>query len=245
VEVFEGSADSTPDMVRALDGVDTVLHVAHIRFAPTLIAAMTRRGGTYRFVALSSTRVLSRFATPLRELVRAGEETVRAAPATIRWTILREAMIFGWPGDRNIGRMADWVRRHRFVPLFGSGRNLVQPLFVLDLVAAIEACLERPVAVGHTYTLAGPEAMTWRDMVRAVARAVDAPRPVFVRLSYGASLRGARVLRRLWPAFPLDPEVVERFGEDRSFSILPACRDLGFSPTPFEQALDLKFRGEG
>ena len=84
-----------------------------------------------------------------------------AAPAGVRWTILRSAMIFGGPEDNNLARVAAAVRRWRVFPMFGPGRNLVQPVFVWDLVEALVACLERPEAAGRCYTIAGPEAMTY------------------------------------------------------------------------------------
>ena len=244
VEIIEGSAGSPRDLARAAEGLSTVVHLAHIRFAPALVEALSERVLPARFIVLSSTRLFSSFETPLREAVRRGEKEVMAAPSHIQWTILRPSMIFGGPGDRNIERLARFMRRSPVLPIFGSGANLVQPLFVWDLVDAIVACLERPATVGGVYTLAGPEPMAYRDMVRAVAYASGSRRPFIVRLPLKPSLRFVKALRRIWPGSPLNPEMVERFAEDRSFDISLARRDLGFAPTPFDLALERKFRRE-
>ena len=258
LEIVHGSAQSAADLAVSLEGINTVIHLAHIRFAPVLIRVLSESlapatssssapslpssPSRRRLIAMSSTRMLSRFATDTRDAVRAGEEAITSAPPSIRWTILRPSMIFGGPDDNNLERLATVLRRHRFFPLFGSGRNLVQPIFVWDLVDAIVACLERPATVGRCYTLAGPEPLPFRAMVETVARACGAKPPVFVRLPLGPSLVLARCLRRLWPNSPLDPEAIQRFGENKVFDISKARRDLAFAPTPLAEALERKFK---
>jgi nucleoside-diphosphate-sugar epimerase len=272
VEIVYGSAESEKDLVGALEGLNTVLHLAHIRYAPVLVRAIGARlgsgaspspptpasapapasespsaapaaaGGEIRLVALSSTRLFSRFPSETQDAVRAGEEAILSAPPGVRWTILRSAMIFGGPDDNNLERVAAAAKRWRVFPVFGAGNNLVQPVFVHDLVDAIVACLERPRAAGRCYTIAGDDAMTYREMIRAVARACGAKAPVFLSLPRAPSLWAARLLRRVCPRAAFDPEMIERFGEDKRFDISDARRDLGFSPTPFVEALARKFR---
>lgn len=245
LEIATGSADDPADLRRALAGVATVIHLAGHRFTPALIAALAAEAPReFRLLAQSSTRLLSRFETPTRASVERAEGLVFAAPRTIRWTILRPSMIFGGPEDNNLERVAKALRRSRVFPLIGGGRNLVQPLFVWDLVAAHVAALARPESVGQAYTLAGPEAVTYRAMIEAVARAAGLPRPLFVPLPIGPMRFAARLARGLWRRSPLHPEMVQRFAEDKAFDTAPARRDLGFAPTPLDEALARKFRGE-
>ena len=244
LEVVFGSADDPAELRLALENVPTVVHLAGHRFAPLLIETLAELGRPFRLVFQSSTRLLSRYPTPVRESVREAERAIKAAPKQIAWTILRPSLIFGGPEDNNLERLARFLRRSRLVPIFGRGRNLVQPLFVWDLVAAHLACLERPISVGRVYNLAGPEALTYRAMVEAVARAAGTRAPVFVPLPPGLSLSAARLFRRIWPASPLNPEMIERFGEDKAFDVEPAQRDLDFEPTALEQALARKFHGQ-
>ncbi|HUT22876.1 MAG TPA: NAD(P)H-binding protein [Sumerlaeia bacterium] len=244
VQIIVGSAASPRDVARAAEGANTVVHLAHIRFAPALIEALSERVLPVRLIALSSTRLFSSFESPARETVQKGEEEVMAAPSHIQWTILRPSMIFGGPSDRNIERLARFMKRSPVLPIFGSGANLVQPLFVWDLVDAIVACLERPATARHTYTLAGPEPMAYRDMVEAVAYASGSRTPLVIPLPLKPSLWFAKALRRIWPGSPLNPEMIERFAEDRSFDISPARRDLDLCPTSFDRALERKFRRE-
>lgn len=245
LEVVTGSADSPADLHRALGGVATVIHLAGHRFTPGLVAALASQAPReFRLLVQSSTRLFSRFETPTRASVEHAEGAVCGAPRTVRWTILRPAMIFGGPEDNNLQRVANALRRWRVFPLIGGGRNLVQPLFVWDLVAAHVAALQRPESQGQAYTLAGPEAVAYRAMIEAVARAAGLPRPLFVPLPIAPLLLAARLACGVWRRSPLHPEMVERFAEDKAFDIAPARRDLGFAPTPLDEALARKFRGE-
>jgi nucleoside-diphosphate-sugar epimerase len=244
LEIVEGSADSVADWLRVCEGVGTVVHMAHIRFAPTLVEALRQIDRPVRLIVTSSTRLMSRYESPVREQVRLGEEAVQKAPEHVAWTILRPAMIFGGPSDHNIERLAGLLRKTPVFPLFGRGENLVQPLFTWDLVGAFISCLELDVSIGKTYVLAGPEAMTYRQMVEAVARAMGLRPPLFLPVPRRPAIALARLIRLLWPKGPIDPEAIRRFGEDRAFDIGPARVELGFHPTPFSKALARKFRRE-
>ena len=240
IETVRGSAADAADLERLTEGVRTVINIAHIRYAPEIVRALERRGEPVRLLVMSSTRLLSKYETPIREVVRRGEEAVRAAAENVRWTILRPSMIYGGPDDNNIERMAAALRKRRFAPVVGSGRNLWQPVFVWDLVDAAVAALERFEAIGKAYTLAGPEPMAYVDVVRAVARAAGAGEPVLVRVPRWAALVAARLWVTVRPRSTVY-ETVQRFGEDRAFDISEARRDLGFEPVAFEEGLRRKF----
>src|SRR3546814_3666916 len=57
------------------------------------------------------------------------------------------------------------------LPLPGGGRNLVQPILVDDLASAVAAAV-RAVDPPRSIVLAGPEPMTYAEMVKACAGAV-------------------------------------------------------------------------
>ena len=244
LEIVQGSADSAEDLERAAEGVQAVLHLAHIRYSPYVVEALSKKTYPVRVIATSSTRLMSTFRTPLREVVREGEAAFHSAPPNVQWTILRPAMIFGGPDDNNLEKMAKMLKRLPVFPLFGWGDNLVQPIFVWDLIAAIEACLDHPEVAGHTYVVAGPEAITYREMVETVAEAAGLKRPRFVYLPRRTCTFIAQLVRLFWKKSPVDPDAIRRFGEDRAFAIHPAQRDLGFAPIPFREALEKKFKRE-
>jgi hypothetical protein len=85
--------------------------------------------------------------------------------------------------------------------------------------------------------------MRYRDFVRSVAHAAGLRRVRLLRIPRRPALLAASVLHFLWRNSPVNPEAIQRFGEDRVFDIAPAKQDLIFVPTDFGKALKMKFAG--
>ena len=120
-----------------------------------------------------------------------------------------------------------------------GGRSLLQPLFVDDMVDALAAAAERPAALGASIVVAGPKPISYADMVRACARAMDRKVtivPVPALLLGGA----ARLAALLGLHLPFDAAEIRRASEDKSFDIDAMRKRLGVSPRAFEDGLRLK-----
>jgi nucleoside-diphosphate-sugar epimerase len=114
----------------------------------------------------------------------------------------------------------------------GGGHRLQQPVHVDDLADAIVACLDRPATIGRAYDLAGPEPLTFREVIAAAGAAVGR-RPRVVPVPLGPAVAALRVAERVLPDPRLRAEQLERLAEDKAFPIDAARRDLGFDPRPF------------
>ncbi|HPU52447.1 MAG TPA: complex I NDUFA9 subunit family protein, partial [Burkholderiaceae bacterium] len=86
----------------------------------------------------------------------AGEQVMRDSGLDV--TILRPSVVFG-PEDNFLNLFARLQRLFPVVPL-GRSDARFQPVFVGDLAEAIIHSLERPVTIGKTYDIAGPEVFT-------------------------------------------------------------------------------------
>src|SRR6202040_745311 len=82
------------------------------------------------------------------------------------------------------------------------------------------------------YTVAGPEALTYNQLVDAVAAAVGR-KVVKVHLPVRPVVAGLALLESLGLRLPIRSEQVRRLEEDKAFDIGDAVRDLGYSPLPF------------
>jgi nucleoside-diphosphate-sugar epimerase len=92
---------------------------------------------------------------------RQAEEIV--AGSGLDWTTIRPTMIFG-----NGSAVFEGLRRLAslpVLPVFGSGRALVQPVFVDDLSVAIAAILDEPASYGRTIEIGGPEVLTIEELL--------------------------------------------------------------------------------
>ena len=236
VDVFVGDLTDQADVLAALSGIQRIVHLAHIRYTPQLLAVAT--GMVEHVIALSSLRLLSTVPSLSVDEVAQAEKRVHeyATPCTI----LRPSMIFGCD-DRNISGLAAQLKRFRWVPVFGNGQALSQPVYVEDVVAATLACLERPHLAGKTYAIAGPRALSFNEIVEALGRALNL-HPRTLNIPVRLALVGLQCLGWLGVKRPLSAEQVKRSQEDKVFSIVEAQKDLGFAPLEFDEALSRIYR---
>lgn len=96
------------------------------------------------------------------------------------------------PGDRRLLKLFRAIRSGRFM-VIGPGLNLHQPIFVEDLVTALRRAAELDAASGETIVAAGAESLTTRDMVDAIASALNR-KVAGVHLPLWPLMAAARVL---------------------------------------------------
>ncbi len=111
----------------------------------------------------------------------------------LAWAIIRPTLVFG-PGDILLNNIAWLIRR---APVFGIaalGDYRVQPVDVEDVAELSTWAAEQ--ADNVTVDAAGPDIMTYTDLVEAIAIAVGR-RPRFVYLTPGQIILAADVIGRL------------------------------------------------
>ena len=82
-------------------------------------------------------------------------------------TALRAAMIFG-PGGSSMNIMARLVRRLPVMVCPGWTSTRSRPIFLGDVLAAIEHCINTPEVRGREYDLGGDTVVTYREMMEGV-----------------------------------------------------------------------------
>jgi uncharacterized protein YbjT (DUF2867 family) len=242
LEVIRGDLAQPEPWLAALRGAAAFINMAHVGFGRQVVQAC-EAAGVRRVIALSSTRRFTRFPEATARRVSQGEAAFESS--ALDYTILRPAMIFGGERDNNLEKLVRWLRRRRWLPLLAGGRNLVQPIFTWDLVDAIVRALERPETTARrALTLAGPRAMTQRELVETVARAMGRP-VLWIPAPYAAAMAGAAVLEFLMKRPLLTRAQIRRTLEDKAFDISEASQALGgWQPRPFEEAIRMKLAGK-
>lgn len=218
---------------------DAVIAVTHIRFAPQVVA-LCRDLGVRRVIFMSSTRRFTRFPEDTARAVIAGESAV--ADSALDYTVIRPTMIYGGERDNNLTHLVRALRRFPVHPLPAGGMMLRQPVFTWDVVAAVCAALERPATIGKMYTVAGPQSMTYRELITTILRGMGCrrllvPMPLWLIRS-GCSVCGTLFRRR-----PLAPDQIERLSEDIAFDMTETLDALGYTPTPFAEGIRRKLDG--
>jgi nucleoside-diphosphate-sugar epimerase len=201
VEALPYRFDDPVALARSLDGVTTLYNTYWVRFdheRATFAGAVAnsralfhaaQRAGVRRVVHLSIANPSADSPLPYYR----GKALVERALAEVgvSFSIVRPTWIFG--GEKEIlANNIAWILRH--LPLFaipGDGGYPVQPVHVDDLA---RICLEVAQADGDVIVdAAGPETMSFDELVRAVRRATGSRAPI-LHLPPSAMAMAARAL---------------------------------------------------
>ena len=163
----------------------------HVELVRKLVEAC-RRGRVERLVHVSALNADADHGPShyLRSKGR-GERIVRdECGDDLAWTILQPSVIFG-PRDDFANRFARLLRAIPFaLPLARPGARFA-PVWVGDVVAAIERALTDDRVAGECYELCGPERMTLREIVCRVRDRLGLARAVIGLPDFAARLQAA------------------------------------------------------
>jgi uncharacterized protein YbjT (DUF2867 family) len=218
---------------------EALLNLASLGFghAPDIVAA-TSAAGIPRAVFVSTTAVMTTLPAPSKQVRLAAEEHIRASG--LDWTILRPTMIYGAPGDRNLSRLLMLLSRTPVLPVPATaGRQ--QPVHVADVADAVLAAVERPASEGRTYDVAGPDPLSFTELLRTAATAAGA-RTRFIPVPLPPVVAAARGYALVSRSPRIRVEQLRRLAEDKAFPIEAAARDLGYAPRSFADGIAAEAR---
>lgn len=227
----------------AAAGCQTLVNLASLGFGHTpAIVAAAEQAGITRAVFVSTTAVTTRLHAASRQVRLDAEARIRSSP--LSWTILRPTMIYGAPGDRNLSRLLAVLHRAPLLPVPGGGARLQQPVHVADLATAVLGAAERTAAAYRTYDVAGPEPLTFAELLRLSAAAV-ASTTRFVPVPLAPAVAALRGYERVSRRPRIRAEQLLRLAEDKAFSIAGAASDLGYAPRSFAEGIAAEARALG
>jgi len=236
-EVIDGDLDIPASIATAfaVASPDALVNLASLGFghAPAVIAG-AEKAGIKRAVFVSTTAIFTILNSRSKAVRLDAEAAVRSS--ALDWTVLRPTMIYGTPEDRNMVRLLRILRRLPVAPLPGGGRRLQQPVHVEDVASAIVAALTRPKSIGRAYDIAGPDPLTFRQIVEQAAAAVGTD-PLLVAVPLRPLICGLRIYEAVARSVGRSPrmkaEQLERLAEDKHFDISAARTDLDYRPRSF------------
>jgi nucleoside-diphosphate-sugar epimerase len=148
-------------------------------------------------------------------------------------------MIYGSELDKNMHRLLRFLDRSPAFPVFGSGENLWQPVYYEDCARGVYEALVRSAAVGQSYDLPGAEPLTYMELVKTAAGALER-KPRIVRLPLEPVRLSLTAAERLRLPLPIRSEQVLRLREDKAYSYDKAEWELGYAPRPFSEGIALE-----
>jgi NADH dehydrogenase len=243
-EVRPGNLNNPGSLVQALSGIDTVVHMAaltkthresdyfetNVRGTQNLIDACLA-SEVKKIIYISSSAASLNGGGYSRSKLEAEQCIKRSG---MKWVILRPSEVYGQRMG-SINRLIALIQKCVFVPVIGSGQCKLSPVFIDDVVSAIALSIFNKELENETIVLAGPEELTYDDLVDRIAIYFGVKR---FKLHLPADLIkfGATVTSRLG-INTLVPDQIPRLLCEKSFEIDLAREKLDYSPCSLEESI--------
>jgi NADH dehydrogenase len=216
-ELVTGDVTNVASLATAMVGCSHVVHlVAIIRgsdadFERVMVSgtqnviAAARDAGVERLVLMSALGVdeSSRTLVPYYGAKWQMEQDVKASG--LEHVILRPSFVFGAGG----GALPTFVRQVRLSPVvtvIGDGTRRLQPIWLDDAAAHVAAAVDLPAAANRAFELGGPDAVSWNELYRRIARTLGKHRTL-VHVPFGVARSAARLTGWI-PRAPLTADQV-------------------------------------
>ena len=157
--------DAVVNLIAVLHGDAQRFEQVHVQL-PERIARAMKTAGVRRLIHISALGADAQGPSMYQRSKARGEAVLQAAD--LQLTVLRPSVIFG-AEDRFLNLFADLQQTLPCMPLAGSGTKF-QPVWVVDVAAAIVRCLQERSSIGQIYELCGPEILTLGQLVKRSAQ---------------------------------------------------------------------------
>lgn len=229
--VFSGSVDARagdvtkPEtLVDAMDGIETVINAVQF---PTSPIEVPRRGWTFENVDYKGTvnQVDAAKAAGVKRFVYVSavgadlngpkhwfrykamaEEHLKSSG--IEWTIVRPSWVYG-PRDHALNRLLGFTSFLPFMPMFGDGKQDMQPVFIDDVGRVVAQAALAAEAANQLFELGGPEVMSMDDVLKTGLDVMGRKRFILHQPMFVGTLIGTLMSMQPFLTPPLSADAVD------------------------------------
>ena len=209
------------------EGRDAVVERVH-REGMALLLEGARAARVERFLMVSP--LGSGSSSSLSFLRSRGWAEDQLRESGIPFVVLQSSLMFG-RGDRLVSGMIRLLERTGLLLIPGTGKTMLQPIWVGDVVSCLLRALQDEELLDRTIPIGGPQHLTYEEIADQVGKMLNIPR-VKVRLSR----RAVAWMSRLLEGLGLNPFLGYRHLELLEVGTITALdavkRSFGFQPMP-------------
>lgn len=252
VEVVPGEIADPASLEAAAQGCDRVIHLVgiiqegrgftfrsvHVEGTQNVLDA-AKKAGIGHFVYQSAVGSREGAKSEYHRTKWEAENLVRAGG--IPYTILRPSLIYG-PGDLFTIRISEMIKVSPVLPVIGTGRSKVQPIFIDDVVECIRKIVTGESFLNKIYEIGGPDELTYEEVTKAIAAAMGVDRPV-VHMPLFFMRTMAMVAEAILPKPPVTTDQLIMLQEDNVCSLRDIREVFGIEPVRFREGLS-RFLGK-
>jgi uncharacterized protein YbjT (DUF2867 family) len=247
VQVAVSSLNDQRGLRSALKGINTVIHLAGteslgiksdldgVDVNGTLaLTQAAREAGVDRFMFLSHLGADKASAFPVLKAKAIAENLI--INSGIPYTIFRSAVVFG-PNDHFTNVFSRIIEISPIAMLIpGDGSNLLQPIWIHDLVTCLVMALENPASIGKTYQIGGGESIPFLSIIQIIMDKIDLHRRIIPIMP--GYLRVMSVWLEQSRRFPISAYWIDYLAVDRTCPLDSLSRNFNLLPARFHQSLD-------
>jgi len=160
------------------------------------------------------------------------------AASGLPYTIFRPALIFG-AGDAGLSRLVRHMQKFRFVPVFGDGQKLEEPIHVEETADFFHKAALSPPA-NTVFEIGGLKAMTYDEMLLKIAGALRC-RVSLLHMPIKPLLMTFSFMEGLGLGLPVNSEQLLHIDTHLDIDNSPALRLYDVILRPFEALLPLSY----
>ena len=245
IELAYGDLTDTQSLKKALEGVETVIHLIGI--------IVERKGATFEIIHTQGTRAfveackdagVKRFiyisALGARENARSRYHRTKweAEQAVIKsgmdYVIFRPSIMIG-EGGEFITMLSGIMQKAPVIPVIG-GKSKLQPIYVENTADCVIRSLVEPKIINRIFKIGGPEQMTYRELYLILADVLKIKKPA-VGIPIWLIWPAAYIFERLMEKPMLTTQQLIMLQEDNICDIREMQEVFDLRLMPFKEAL--------
>lgn len=248
VEVAVSNLTDVRNLRSAMMDVDTVYHLAGVEWhgaraslmdidiqGAQTVSRVAADAGVKRLFFLSHLGADRASAYPVLKAKAIAEENIRRSG--VAHTIIRSALVYGLNDHftSSLARLLNAFPFFFFIP--EEGNTLLQPIWVEDLVTCLVWALEDSLTINQTYSVGGPEYLTFNHILQSVQDKIGLRRNI-VHV-FPPYLRALTVLlESIFPGLPVSVYWLDYLAVNRTTNLDALPRIFNILPSQFDQRLD-------
>jgi uncharacterized protein YbjT (DUF2867 family) len=246
VEVVRGDITDPVSLRSILQPEDFVIHLVgiieekekatfqtvHVDGTANLVAEAIKTGVGHFFYQSALGADRESWSGYLRTKAEAEQVVMQSG---LNYTIFRPSLIIG-PWDGFTKKMAEMIKLSPVIPIPGEGRSKFQPVYIRDWIRCLEMVLDEPENFRSTYDIGGPEQLSYREIVEALAAAMGRRKTVF-RIPMGLMKISASLLATVLSSPPVTGDQLRLLEMDNICDPDAVEKSFGFRPMKYEDAL--------
>jgi uncharacterized protein YbjT (DUF2867 family) len=245
-ELAEGDISNPSSLEAAMQGCEKVVHlVGIIQEAPGVtfkgvhvdgtrkLLEAAKKAGVRHFIYQSALGSRPNAKSQYHRTKWEAEELVRASG--LPFTILRPSLIYG-PGDLFTVRLSEMIKLSPVLPVIGSGRSRIQPIFIDDVVECVRKIVTSDSYLNEMYEIGGPEQLTYEAVTKEIAEVMGVKRPtIHLPTFFMGPL--AKLAETFLPKPPVTTDQLIMLQEDNVCSMRDIREVFGIEPVQFLNGL--------